>query len=121
MTIAMTCAGGRALRVSDEHAGKRVKCPDCAAALTVPGAAAAPRPAPRAAPAPSPAMIRFACGACGKEMQARAEHAGRATTCPQCAARIEIPDPDAAVTADKPAPRPRPSSAPAPRHADEHD
>src|SRR5262245_33420174 len=114
MTIAMTCACGRTLRVADEHAGKRVKCPDCAAALTVPGGAPAPRPtAPRRAVAPAPAMIRFACGACGQEMQARAEHAGRAVTCPECAARIEVPGPGAAVTADKPTPRPKAASAPA--------
>src|SRR5262249_39207481 len=45
-------------------------------------------------PAASPGMVRFAC-TCGKQMQAKAEYAGRMTKCPGGGAAVEIPDPDA--------------------------
>ena len=36
MTIEFYCDCGKKLGVGDEHAGKRVKCPVCLNALTVP-------------------------------------------------------------------------------------
>jgi hypothetical protein len=36
MPIAVTCDCGRAMRVKDEVAGKKVRCPGCSAVLTVP-------------------------------------------------------------------------------------
>jgi hypothetical protein len=43
MPITFNCACGKTLRVADEHAGKRVKCPACNAIGTVPGG---PEPEP---------------------------------------------------------------------------
>jgi hypothetical protein len=40
--------------------------------------------------------IRFAC-ACGKELQAQEEHAGKKTKCPACGAELRIPSPSAEV------------------------
>lgn len=39
MPIAFACRCGATLRVPDEHAGRRVKCPSCAATTTAPGPA----------------------------------------------------------------------------------
>jgi hypothetical protein len=108
MPITITCSCGKALRVSDEHAGRRVRCPGCGAVQTVPEADEAP--APRA-PAPA-AMIQFACD-CGKQMRVRAEYAGRAARCPECGATVAIP------AADESEPRPAPKAAKRPRPADE--
>jgi hypothetical protein len=36
MPIAVTCGCGRAMRVKDEVAGKKIRCPGCSAVLTVP-------------------------------------------------------------------------------------
>jgi hypothetical protein len=51
--IHITCQHcSRDIRVADEHAGKRIRCPGCKEVLTLPAAAAAPQPA-KAAPVPS--------------------------------------------------------------------
>ena len=63
MPISFTCTCGKLLRVKDELAGRRVKCPACAAATTVPKP---PAPAEaefevvedEPAPAPAPAKAR---------------------------------------------------------------
>lgn len=39
MPITFACACGKTLKVADEHAGKRVKCPACQAVASVPAAA----------------------------------------------------------------------------------
>jgi hypothetical protein len=46
MPITFSCACGKTLRVGDEHAGKRVKCPACQTIGSVP----APRPEPEPEP-----------------------------------------------------------------------
>ena len=51
MTIQFTCGCGRMLQVSEEHAGRRAKCPACGQAIQIP--AAPPVPTLRAA-APAP-------------------------------------------------------------------
>ena len=70
MPISFNCPCGKALRVADEHAGRRVKCPACQAVGTVPAPEPqfevveetsaplvspppAPKPRPVAKPAPS--------------------------------------------------------------------
>ena len=50
MPITLTCACGKTLRVADEHAGRRVKCPACNAITT----ASAPQPAPKPEPEADP-------------------------------------------------------------------
>ena len=61
MPIVFTCPCGKTLRVADEHAGKRVKCPACNSVATVPAAepmfevvenTAAPPPPPPPKPKP---------------------------------------------------------------------
>lgn len=51
MPISFNCPEcGRAIRVKDELAGKRAKCPGCAVALTIPSATASPNPVPDVTP-----------------------------------------------------------------------
>jgi hypothetical protein len=52
MPIDLACQCGRKLRAKDEHAGKRLKCPDCGAVIGIP-VPALERPAVRAAPVPA--------------------------------------------------------------------
>jgi hypothetical protein len=97
MPLLLNCSCGKQLRVPDEFAGKRIKCPACSEVLTVPEPAAAAyagsgvtaRPSPSSA-APAGGAIRFSCS-CGKVMQARAEFAGRNTRCPACQSTLTIP------------------------------
>jgi hypothetical protein len=48
MPITFNCTCGKTLRVPDEHAGRRAKCPACNAVLPI------PVPAPPPAPEPEP-------------------------------------------------------------------
>jgi hypothetical protein len=59
MPITFNCPCGKTLRVPDEHAGRRAKCPACAAVVTVPAPEVEPvlevvedTPAPPTAAAP---------------------------------------------------------------------
>lgn len=52
MPITLACGCGRTLRVGDEHAGRRIKCPACGAVTDL--APPPPAPAPPAAPPPAP-------------------------------------------------------------------
>jgi hypothetical protein len=99
------CSCGKQLRVPDQYAGKKVKCPECGqpnavpagrpTAATVkasakPAAArtmASPPPLPAAAPA---GKITFQCS-CGQAMAAKTEHAGMKTKCPSCTSVVTIP------------------------------
>ncbi|MDQ3439775.1 MAG: hypothetical protein M3478_05440, partial [Planctomycetota bacterium] len=54
MAIAFNCTCGRKINAKDEHAGKRVKCPGCRQAVTVPSAAAAVKPTTVAAAGTKP-------------------------------------------------------------------
>jgi hypothetical protein len=48
MPIQFSCACGRQLQASDEHAGRRTRCPACGQEMTIPGnAAGIQRPEPR--------------------------------------------------------------------------
>jgi len=89
--ILVKCDCGKQMRVVDDQAGRRVKCPGCGEVLTVPRPAE-PEPAPVVA-AP-PGMLDFKCDQCGKAMQARTEHAGKLVKCPGCEAKVRIPKPE---------------------------
>ncbi len=82
------CSCGKQLRVPDEHAGKRVKCPACGQACAVPAAGGVRAAAPP--PATAAAKINFRCS-CGKVMQAKPEHAGLKSKCPACGTVVAIP------------------------------
>jgi hypothetical protein len=51
-------------------------------------------------------MIDFTCD-CGKSLQAREEHAGQRTRCPDCGRELRIPEPSTAVEPGPPGRRPR--------------
>jgi hypothetical protein len=118
MPILLECSCGKQLRVPDEFAGRRIKCPACSEVQTVPEPAAASpltakapaRPAGVSAPTAS-GMVRFSC-TCGKVMQAKAEFAGRSTRCPACQSTLTIPETGEAtagptgIRADRPAGKP---------------
>jgi hypothetical protein len=69
MPITVTCTCGKQLRVKDEAAGKKGRCPTCKAVFTVPEAAPAPRrSAGKPARKPSIAVGAFTCEGCGAPM-----------------------------------------------------
>src|SRR6516162_6822273 len=106
MPVPVSCSCGKQFKVADEYAGRRIKCPGCGNALAVTTGPAAPRAAATPAPA-GPAMVRFACS-CGKQMQARAEFAGKSVRCPACQTAIRVPggqEEEAAAIQAGPAPR----------------
>lgn len=115
MPITFSCSCGKNLRVGDEHAGKRVKCPSCGKAVAVPAArkAAESQPAaPKAqggtatATAPSGQAVRFGCE-CGKQLQAKAELAGKRIKCPSCGTTLLVPG-ETGLQTTKPAKKPTP-------------
>jgi MoxR-like ATPase len=53
--IKVTCKCGKAYKLSDEQAGKKVRCKKCKEVLEVPAPGAAEEAAPEAAPEPAPA------------------------------------------------------------------
>ncbi|KPJ57728.1 MAG: hypothetical protein AMS16_00925 [Planctomycetes bacterium DG_58] len=57
MPIVVTCECGKVLKVPEEHAGKRGKCPGCGKVITIPTAESQAPPSPeRVAPAPPEAQ-----------------------------------------------------------------
>ncbi len=116
MPLVVNCSCGKQLRVPDEFAGKRVKCPACQNPCAVPAAGAPSRTAPAT---PAGTMISFRC-TCGQTMQARAEFAGRKTKCPSCGEVVPIPG--KAGTADKLTTAPKKAApAPPPPEADDRE
>jgi predicted Zn finger-like uncharacterized protein len=89
MALEISCPSCQAaLRIREEHAGKRLKCPRCSAVISVPAslnsaqqAVEQIRPAPRVAPPSAPA---------GDEITIAEEHPATAATrrCPHCGERI---------------------------------
>jgi thiol-disulfide isomerase/thioredoxin len=141
MPIVLDCACGMKLRLADDLAGKRVRCPVCHATASVPAATPAP-----AALEDAP-LIRIRCG-CGKQFDVQAKLAGRTGHCPGCGEKLTVPAATAgprhppthsarrpaeaaipevapeqagdAPTLDEPSPRgPRPSRSEAPTRAAE--
>jgi len=78
MSIEHTCQCGAKLKVKDELAGKKIKCPKCSVAFTLPVAQAAPE------------LISVSCK-CGKAFQAKASMAGKAFQCIACNRTVSIP------------------------------
>jgi outer membrane biosynthesis protein TonB len=82
---------GITLKVRDQLAGKKIKCPKCAAVCPVPAAGEAPKPSP-AASAPKPA---------GQKPPAATRPAGKVTPIPKAAERSK-PDKQREKVAAKP-------------------
>jgi hypothetical protein len=105
MPVVMKCECGKQLKVPDEYVGKRVKCPGCQQVHTVKGQDETEADqATHQEAAQKPAMVRFNCE-CGKQMQAKAEYAGRTTKCPSCGEPVLIPggeDEDETAISEKP-------------------
>ncbi|MEZ6117348.1 MAG: hypothetical protein R3C28_12335 [Pirellulaceae bacterium] len=80
MPIQVKCSCGKSLAVPDKYAGKRIKCPGCESALTVPAQTAAAKPA----------AISVKCK-CGKTLGVKPELAGKKVKCPTCQAVLAIP------------------------------
>jgi ribosomal protein S27E len=98
------------MKVSEQLAGKAVKCPKCGKPVRVParapaGAAAPPTKAPAAAvkapasaptnpPAPAAAgadTISVTCAGCQKKLTVRTTAAGKAVKCPGCGKPVKVP------------------------------
>ena len=85
MAIEFSCTSCQHLvRVGDNAAGKKGKCPHCGTILQIPGPPAA-APAPALSPAkPASPTLSFPCPGCGKTMKAPAALAGKRGKCPHC-------------------------------------
>jgi DNA-directed RNA polymerase subunit RPC12/RpoP len=110
--------------VPDEAVGRNVRCPVCKSVILA--TPSAPPTMRNVSPETDidPTMVRFHCGACGKEMQARTEFGGQETVCPGCDSPVMIPTQNAsgsppapplgAETLDYPAPAAPPVYRPTP-------
>jgi hypothetical protein len=107
MAIKLNCLRcKKALRVKDELAGKRVKCPGCQQVLVVPEpahpsaevealAAAALSDAPAATAAvPATTTLDFPCPFCDETIHTTVENAGRQMPCPECSRIVKVPLPE---------------------------
>ena len=86
MPISATCECGKQVKVKDELAGKRVKCPGCGKPLQIPSASAPQSTA-------TGDSIAVSCQ-CGKKIAAPAKFAGKSVKCPQCSQPLKIPLPE---------------------------
>src|SRR5262249_26074769 len=91
MPVLVACSCGKQLKGPAEAVGRNVRCPVCKAVLLA--TPSAPPTLRNASPETDidPTMVRFHCGACGKEMQARIEFGGQETVCPGCNQPVMIP------------------------------
>ncbi len=96
--IRTACACGNAIRVTRQYVGRTVRCPRCRHPVVIPaqteffGPAPALPPVVTSKPKKAPDKhIRFIC-ACGKRMKVPVEYAGHSAKCPQCGAKLKIPD-----------------------------
>lgn len=88
----------RSLKVRDEWAGRKARCPACQKLLTI-GAAAADVEALAAAAfesqsadtTPVPATVDFRCGFCDEDIHASADLAGKQMPCPHCKRIVKVP------------------------------
>jgi hypothetical protein len=78
MAIEHTCQCRAKLKVKDELAGKKIKCPKCSAVFTLPVAQA------------DRELISISCK-CGKAFEAKASMAGKAFQCIACNRTVSIP------------------------------
>lgn len=93
MPIEFTCPScSTSIRTPDGSAGKKGKCPKCAAIVQIP--AASPAPASQTAAA----KFTVKCPSCSHALQVPASLAGKRGKCPRCESVIPIPNPYAQPT-----------------------
>lgn len=93
----------RTLKVNQEQAGKKARCPGCKQVITIPtlgpppedvealaAAALAEQPAAKEE-VKEAAPIQFTCPYCDEEIQVSAELEGKQTPCPECSRIIKVP------------------------------
>jgi predicted RNA-binding Zn-ribbon protein involved in translation (DUF1610 family) len=109
MSISFSCDCGKKLAAKETFAGRRLKCPGCGKALTIParraaatqlagvGSAAVKTGAAKTVIAPSE-FLHFAC-TCGRKMRAREADAGLEIDCPSCGQEMAIPHANGATLA----------------------
>src|SRR5436190_10506055 len=115
MTLKFSCPHCRkAIRVKEELAGKKAKCPACQQVLTIPTVARSSAPAPaksmtesdleaqalaalaEQSKSPSPGAastktIDFPCPFCDEKISLSADLAGKRAPCPECRRIIKVP------------------------------
>lgn len=87
MPIEHNCPCGAKLKVKDELAGKKIKCPKCSQASTVVQAEIQPE------------MIPVKC-TCGKSFQAKASMSGKSFKCSACERIVKVPEPNKSIQAE---------------------
>jgi predicted RNA-binding Zn-ribbon protein involved in translation (DUF1610 family) len=104
MSILLTCASCRqSLKVKDDLAGKRVKCPRCGERVPAPAAVGGRDEPPPTATAEEPsaaAPLLVRCTGCGLKLKAKPEKAGKSIKCPKCARVVKVPMPEAETDDD---------------------
>lgn len=124
MPIKFACPHCKKSISAKEHlAGKKVKCPACKEALTVPAPVSAPADVedlamsvlaekPAAQPAAEAKPIEFTCPQCDEVVTVPAELAGKQTPCPHCGRIVKVPLPKKVEPKDwRKAPAAGPSAA----------
>ena len=119
MSIQFPCGGcGSNLTISQEHAGKKVKCPTCQRVSQVP--ANPSRPASDQPSKNNASLLKLKCGGCGKIVKAPRSMAGKKVKCPGCQSPFVVPGqpsittPPSAPAPSAPAPSATPPGAPRP-------
>jgi DNA-directed RNA polymerase subunit RPC12/RpoP len=84
---------GQKLKVPDQNAGKKAKCPKCGHPLLIPST---PEQPPK-----KPSLIKFRCPSCGQKIGLTSDYAGKQVKCAKCKNPLRVPQPRA-----KPAPPP---------------
>jgi len=107
--IRFTCKNcGQKIKVHDQYAGKKGKCPKCRQAIVVPAAAQQP-------PAQS-SIVKFRCPHCSQKIGLPADYAGKQVRCAKCRKPFRVPQSSpaasAAVITERPAMSQKPSGEP---------
>jgi len=90
------CSCGKRLRLPDNAAGKKARCPACGRVFELPAGGAAGAPARAAVPdgvAPAGGGRIVVTCRCGRRLSAPASAAGRQARCPACGEILSIPAP----------------------------
>jgi hypothetical protein len=91
------------LNAKDHLAGKKMPCPACKQALTIPAPVSKPADAeemaanvfsdpPPAAPVAAPKFVEFNCPMCDEKLKLSAELAGKRAPCPECRRIVKVPE-----------------------------